>query len=395
MSKHLFRIPFKRIDIDEHMVYGYASTGDVDTYGTIFEPSWWPNAISGYLEERTLSAMHNKPGVGTVPILETDKNGLWVGAKITDMAEWAKVESGEYNGFSVAAVPWKATDEIINGRMVTRFTKFYLDDITIGYPASCPGATFKLMGRLEMDDESAWDWGWKNDADAIVAQLGWKGLAEACLYQNPDADPETKEAYKLPVAKMKEGKLTIYWNGVRAAMATLNGARGGTDIPDEDRKTIYNKIKKLYAKFGKDVPELRLGGGEENMNEFAKTIVELIKRLSGKDPDAQAIKEIGELEKRLADEKDKKIEELTGKFSAIEERIKKLETPEKKEDTTSAPADDKKSEERLGEMAKTLDTIATRLESLEKKTAKSQQPGEDNIQIRTEKKDVFTGILFP
>jgi len=168
IGKQIFRIPITRLDTERHMVYGYASTGRVDAYDTIFDPGWWPHAVSGYLEDRTLSAMHDKPDVGIVPMLEIDEKGLWIGAEIHDLEEWERIENGEYNGFSIEAIPYGFKEEEIDGRSVVRFTKFVLDGITSGYPVANLDATFQLVERLEYDDSSPWDWDWGKDADAII-----------------------------------------------------------------------------------------------------------------------------------------------------------------------------------------------------------------------------------
>jgi len=394
IGKQIFRVPITRLDTEHHMVYGYASTGRVDAYDTIFDPSWWPHAVSGYLEDRTLSAMHDEPDVGTVPILEIDENGLWIGAKVHDLAEWERIENEEYNGFSIEAIPYDFKEEIIEGRSITRFTKFVLTGITIGYPVANLDARFQLVERLEYDDSSPWDWDWKKDGDAIVDALGWKGLKQACLYQDADKDPETKDAYKLPVAKMKRGKLTVFWNGCRAAMAVLNGARGGLDIPESARKSAYAKLKKYYKHFDKELPELRLNGGT-TMSTFTEKVVDVLKRLSGKDPDDAAKKEISELETRLADEKTKKLDELSETVTKLTERLGKLETGDQDSDKDGGQTTDEG--KKLDEIAESVGKVEERLAAVEKGIAASKQPGEDGeTQNRTQaKKDIFAGAIFP
>lgn len=378
LGLQILRAPITRLDIEKHMVFGYASTGKVDAYDTVFDPSWWPHAVSGYLQDRSLTAMHGEERIGTVPILEIDNSGLWIGAEITDAEEWLKVESGEYNGFSIEAIPYASRIETRDGKEVAVFTKYVLDGITIGYPVANLDARFRLVERLAYDDSSPWDWDWTKDADAIVEQLGWDGLRKACLYQNPDADPKTKEAYKLPVAKLKSGKLTVFRNGVRAAMAVLNGGRGGVDIPEDARKAVYAKLKKLYAKFGETAPELRLDNGGTIMSTFTDNVATLLKRLSGKEPDDAAKKEIGDLEKSLSDDRTKQIETLTKTVEGLTARLEKLEKPSDAGGAgkNSAADDGTTSVEEFSKLDTSLKKLEERLGKVETRLTKSQQPGE-------------------
>ena len=386
LEPQIIRVPITRLDESKHMVYGYASTGAIDTYGTIIEPSWWPQAVTGYKETRTVSEMHldlygepiSETGrepmvVGTVPMFEIDRNGLWIGAEITNEATWAKIDKGDYNGFSVQIMPFEFRDEMVDGHDVVRFTKYHLTDITVGYPAANLDARFQLIERLAYDDSSPWDWDWGNDADAIVDKSGWKGLAQACMYTDPGANPETKEAYKLPVAKLQGGEITIFWNGVRAAMAALNGARGGLDIPDNERKKIYNRLVKLYTKFDKEPPEFRLDSGGRTMSKFTEKITSLVQRLTGKAPDDAVTKEIETLETELSDEKSKKIEVLAGSVQKLTERLETIE----KAGSEPAPTETE-SDKKIGELTTTVKGIQRRLEAAEKSIARSQQPGESN-----------------
>ena len=405
MKNQILIVPITRLDTEKRMVYGYASTGQIDTFDTRFDPAWWPQAVIGYLQKRTVSEMHldiegepikdtyREPSVvGYVPMLEINEKGLWIGAEIRNDGSWEKIQSGEYEGFSVGVAPYEYRTEFLDSKEITVFTKYHLSDITIGSPVSSPEAIFQLVERLEYDDSSPWDWDWSKDADAIIDRLGWKGLGQACLYQDHDADPETKKAYKLPVAKMKGGKLTVFWNGVRAAMAALNGARGQMDIPENSRSKIYNKLKTLYKKFDKEIPELRLDDGGNTMSKFTEKVIDMVKRLSGKDPDDAAQKEIGELEKSIADEKTKQIEDLTEGVKGLTERLEKLEKADPGKEINT-PGNDKK----LEEITDSAKKIEERIEAVEKGIAKSKQPGEGNdTQIRTDdKKDVFAGAIFP
>lgn len=69
-----------------------------------------------------------------------------------------------------------------------------------------------------------------------------------------DGYPDEKGAYKLP---HHNADLKANWKGVAAAMAALLGARGGVNIPEGDRKGVYNHLAKHYAEFEKEPPEFK------------------------------------------------------------------------------------------------------------------------------------------
>lgn len=74
---------------------------------------------------------------------------------------------------------------------------------------------------------------------------------------------------KLPHHRPSDGK--VVWNGVRAAMGALLGARGGVDIPDGDRRAVYNHLVRHYKAFGKEPPEFREYNEQELHEMFLET----------------------------------------------------------------------------------------------------------------------------
>lgn len=106
--------------------------------------------------------------------------------------------------------------------------------------------------------ETAWGW----DTEAQNAVLGdkdnpdWKRYRRAHLYFYEDKK-ETKAGYKLPIAKMVDGQLKVVFRGVVAAMAALNGAREGVDLPAGAKEKVYRVIVKYYKSFDKVAPALR------------------------------------------------------------------------------------------------------------------------------------------
>jgi len=91
------------------------------------------------------------------------------------------------------------------------------------------------------------DQGWDDLTDSqkrnIAGHFGW---AEK-------VPPERYGDLKLPHHRPSDG--SVVWRGVAAAMAALMGARGGVDIPDGDRRAVYNHLASHYRQFDKEPPE--------------------------------------------------------------------------------------------------------------------------------------------
>lgn len=93
------------------------------------------------------------------------------------------------------------------------------------------------------------------DAGEEVKNADVKDLKIMCAWYD-SSNPDVKSSYKLPHHKAS-GQHSCVWRGVAAAMAALFGARGGVDIPESDRKGVYNHLAKHYKDFDKEPPEFK------------------------------------------------------------------------------------------------------------------------------------------
>lgn len=107
-------------------------------------------------------------------------------------------------------------------------------------------------------EDRDWQWSGTNKLDE---HGGWGAVANAHAWYDDNADdhdpPHQKTAYKLPHHELIDGRLHVVWDGVNSAMNVLVGGRGGTDIPDGDRKAVYEHLARHYEEFDKSPPELR------------------------------------------------------------------------------------------------------------------------------------------
>lgn len=111
--------------------------------------------------------------------------------------------------------------------------------------------------------DRSWDWG--EDASGNLEDLirhgGWATVARTHAWYDPGEDPEhdpphKKGAYKLPHHEVIDGRLRVVWRGVVAAMAVVNGARGGVDMPAKDRRAVYEHLAGHYHQFEEEPPPL-------------------------------------------------------------------------------------------------------------------------------------------
>ena len=159
------------------------------------------------------------------------------------------IEGGESE---LAPTPENLEDnpfDLIDGRDVMRF----YDDLPLA------------------SEEVPFEWNVTTQDEVLGEGLdNWDRYAMAHIYVDSEANRETKGAYKLPIALMINGELRVVWNGIKAAMGALNGARGGVDLPEGDKEKAYNVLSQYYAKFEKEIPELR----DENEESKKENIIQ-------------------------------------------------------------------------------------------------------------------------
>ena len=95
-----------------------------------------------------------------------------------------------------------------------------------------------------------------SDGSGDKDKIDWAKYRRAFAWYDPN-DAQNFGAYKLPHHDVMDGKLVVVWRGVAAAMAALMGARGGVQIPDSDRRGVYNHLAKHYKQFDKQPPEFK------------------------------------------------------------------------------------------------------------------------------------------
>lgn len=79
-------------------------------------------------------------------------------------------------------------------------------------------------------------------------------------WQDPDADPDTRAGWRFPHHMVSGGRPgAANTHACSTAIAVLNGARGGTNIPAGDRRGVYNHLAKHLRDADMEPPDLRSG----------------------------------------------------------------------------------------------------------------------------------------
>lgn len=91
------------------------------------------------------------------------------------------------------------------------------------------------------DRNEAWDAG---EAKKALDPDDYK---RAFFWRDPQGDPKTLAAYKLPFAS-PDGGLHAVWKAVHSAAGVIQGSMGGAHVPDADVPGIKTKIEAFYAK---------------------------------------------------------------------------------------------------------------------------------------------------
>ena len=112
------------------------------------------------------------------------------------------------------------------------------------------------------DDSSAWDgpaaverlrkWA-SSDGSGDKDKMDWAKYRRGFAWYD-SSNEDSFGSYKLPHHDIKDGKFVVVLRGVEAAMSALLGGRGGTSIPDGDRKAVYDHLAAEYKEFGKEPP---------------------------------------------------------------------------------------------------------------------------------------------
>ena len=154
-----------KADDEQRIVYGIASTPDVDNQpgvwegqryvGDVVETGAIEAALEDYLEYGNVREMHAAKAVGTIIKAEMVNGQLRIAVRVEDDDAWRKVKAGVYKGFSIGGRAVKAIlARLADGRLVRRIKKLLLTEISLVDRPANPAARILLFKGAEMADDT-------------------------------------------------------------------------------------------------------------------------------------------------------------------------------------------------------------------------------------------------
>ena len=164
-----------KIDEEQRMVWGYATTEAIDSQGETVTKDAIKNAWSDYMQFANVREMHQPSAVGIVKEYNFDDKGVMIGAKVVDDIAWEKVKEQVYKGFSIGgkklANGYDAATKTITGMKLTEIS-------LVDRPAN-PEAlitVFKLDEGAEMQEN-------EKTTDALLDLIGKGAIDNAKLLE--------------------------------------------------------------------------------------------------------------------------------------------------------------------------------------------------------------------
>ena len=146
-------LPLEKVDREQRLVYGYASTEARDSQGEIVTRAAIEAALPAYMEYANIREMHQLSAVGVVKSAGLDDKGLLLEAKVVDDAAWEKVREGVYKGLSIGGRVTKR--DALNKSIITGvdLTEISLVDRPANPEALI--AAYKAAGAADVADRIA------------------------------------------------------------------------------------------------------------------------------------------------------------------------------------------------------------------------------------------------
>lgn len=256
------------------VIKGYAATFDLDRGGDIIAKGAFDKTLADHVKRKRQIRMlwqHNSHElIGGYPPEKAyiDSNGLFVEGEINLETQrgreaYALAKQGVLCDFSIGYMVHESEYQTLKGESIRLIKELELFEVSpVGEPMNPKAQITDVKSATAYQDlpMASRDREW--DADAAIARVRpfldseeepSDSYRRAFLWFDSE-DEENFGAYKLPVADVIDGTLTAIPRAIFAAAAAMSGARGGVDIPEEDRDAVIANINRYYSKMDLESP---------------------------------------------------------------------------------------------------------------------------------------------
>jgi len=257
----------------------FVMTSDaLDRQGEVVETDGWD--FGNFLKNPVILDTHRYESIEDIVGRAVGEPRLEERGWVVDI-EFAKTEKGrvaqalvEQGMLNAVSVGFRSTQRRKEGRVIRHVQKELLEVSLVSIPANPTALRIKsATGFADLalaDKQTEWDGPAAEQRVQALAgargqdfsEMDWDLYAKAFLWVDPERREEVG-GYKLGFADVVDGRLVAIPRGLQACAAVLAGARGGVDIPQEDREGVVELLSKYYEKMDAEVPE----GAKSEMTE--------------------------------------------------------------------------------------------------------------------------------
>lgn len=245
---------------------GYGSTfNNVDRVNDIVEKGAFKKSIKKRMPKLLFGHDTRSVPVGIIDSIKEDEDGLIFEARMPKNDAFVKdrimpqIKIGSLNSFSIGyTIDVAETDSKTGIRKLKEISLYEISIVTFPANEKATLQSFKAVEpelNLALGDREA-EW----DSEKAIANI--KDYTESTDEPSDDYykyflyyDAENEDnftAYKLPFVDIIDGEPIIIPKAIFAIAGALQGARGGLDVPADDRQEIVNKVNRLYVKMARE-----------------------------------------------------------------------------------------------------------------------------------------------
>jgi len=267
MESKNFKLKIKQIG-EKGEFEGYAATfGNKDTVGDVIEPGAFTKTLQENPNVPILWQHKPDEPIGITTEIVQDQHGLYVKGQLNlattrGREAYELLKQGVIKGLSIGYETLKET--WINGIRHIKEVRLWEYSL-VTFPANTSAQVVAVKSVVPYQAlplaDTLMEWDVQMAVQRVLRWAGgpdkenveWDKFRKAFLWYD-DSAPENITSYKLPIADAINGELYAVPRAIYAAAATIQGARGGVDIPETDIPAIKRHLERYYARLNRVAP---------------------------------------------------------------------------------------------------------------------------------------------